>query len=427
VRNTLIGLVVLLTACGSGSGRAVGDGESSGGTNGGSSANGGSANPSGGSFAGGAGGAAAGNTSSGGTVSSGGTTPDGGAGNAGGSGGSVIDNDIPITGEPGIWENVTPDGIDLSPSYNPADSFGVQDVLADPVNPGTFYAFVCYQGVWKTTDYGTSWAKVDTDGDLEQGRPWGEAIAPDGSYMLACTGYGTARWGAWKSTDGGVTWEKYEIVDNSDPYMFDIDKNDKDHVLSTSHSVGNVYESTDAGETWADKGDAGVGHSGYVFFITSTTWLMVAQSGGGGTRRTTNSGASWSDVGDMEHVHGGEQIYVDPTSGYIYVPSHSSLSGIYRSTDGGASFAQVSNAQSAAVFATGNTIYSLDSGATTGTNNPIPHTSGRDDGASFQAMEVPGGMTNGTKRADATFDANTGRWAVISGNWNAGIWRYIEE
>jgi hypothetical protein len=332
-----------------------------------------------------------------------------------------------LSGDSGVWENVTPAGVNLSADFNPADNYGVQDVLADPAHAGTFYAFVCYQGVWKSVDFGGTWTKVDTDNDLEQGRPWGEAIAPDGSYMLASTGYGTARWGAWKSIDGGVTWEKYEIVDNSDPYMFDIDPSDKNHVLSTSHSVGNIYESTDAGETWSDRGDAGVDASGYVFFVSSSTWLLVAQSGSGATRRSTNSGSTWADVGPMNHVHGGEQIFIDPANQDIYVPAHGSVSGVYRSTDGGASFAQVSPAQSAAVFGTATRIYGLDSGASLSGNPPNPVSATRSAATDWTSMTAPAEMTNGAKRADVTFDSVSNRWVIVAGNWNAGIWRYIEE
>ncbi|MDB4989420.1 MAG: hypothetical protein JWN04_4598 [Myxococcaceae bacterium] len=331
-----------------------------------------------------------------------------------------------LAGQSGVWVDVTPAGIKLNPKAFPDDNFGVQDVLADPLHPGTFYAFVCYQGVWKSEDFGGSWVQVDTDNNLEQGRPWGEAIAPDGSYMLASTGYGTARWGAWKSVDHGKTWRKYPIADNSDPYMYDIDPSDSAHVISTSHSTGNIYESSDGGETWHDRGDTGVGPSGYVFFINRTSWLQVAQSGGGGTLRTTNSGATWTVVGEMEHVHGGEQIYIDPQTSYIYVPSHSSVNGLFRSTDGGATFTKVSDLQSAAIVATNTHFYVLDSGATTDSNPPTPTSAPRPAGSPWTSMKAPAGMTNGAKRADVAYDSASKRSVIVSGSWNAGIWRYIE-
>ena len=175
---------------------------------------------------------AAGSFGGGGTAGKSGTGGGSGTSNVGGRDASVVAVDSGLTGANGVWENVTPKGISLDAKLVPADNFGVMDVLADPAHPGMFYAFVCYQGVWRSVDWGATWTKVDTDNNLEQGRPWGEAIAPDGSYMLASTGYGTARWGAWKSIDGGATWAKYPIADNSDPYMFDIDPSDKNHVIS---------------------------------------------------------------------------------------------------------------------------------------------------------------------------------------------------
>jgi hypothetical protein len=35
-------------------------------------------------------------------------------------------------------------------------------------------------------------------------------------------------------------------------------------------------------------------------------------------------------------------------------------------------------------------------------------------------------MTNGAKRAATALDSKTGKWVVVTGNWNAGIWRLIE-
>jgi photosystem II stability/assembly factor-like uncharacterized protein len=323
-----------------------------------------------------------------------------------------------VVGIPGVWENVTPPGVDLS------SDFGAQDVLADPTIPGTFYGFVCLQGVYKSTDWGASWEHVSTDGQIEQGRPWGEAIAPDGSYMLASTGYGPNA-GAWKSTDGGATWSSYHISNDNDPYSFDIDPSDPEHALVSMHAAENIYESHDGGESWDDRGPSGAGGSNYVFFITSTTWLVIGQSGSGaGTRRSTNAGASWQNVGPMEHAHGNAQIFVDPDTGHIFAAGHEQ--GVYRSTDGGASFQQVSSTRGSSVWATGGHIYSMDPGANAAGTAPMPQIATRDDGTDWGIYEVPSEMTNGAKRAATAYDAQTGQWVIVSGNWNAGFWRYIE-
>jgi len=421
----------------SGTGGTATGGTGTGGADGGSGATGGSG--TGGTQGGsqgvsGTGGSGGSGQSSGGGGHGGGASGRAAGGSAGAGGKKPVSTGKPpacpsgnmLSGQTGMWEDVTPSAVTLDKNFTgPVNNYGVQDVLADPSCPGRFYAFICYQGVWVTTDYGATWTQADTDNQLEQGRPWGEAIASDGSYMLACTGYGNGRVGAWKSIDGGATWKAYPIADNSDPYMFDIDPTDNTHVISTSHSVGHVYESMDAGETWSDAGDTGVPDSPYAFFITPTTWLLVTQDDHG-TMLTTDSGKTWSKVGDMQHVHGAEQIFIDPNNSDIYVPSHNGVQGVYRSTDNGATFKQVSTGQGAAVVATDSTLYSIDSGASTDGNPPNPFTSPRADGTKWTAMTFPSAMTNGTKRAGVAQDPVSKKWVIVSGNWNAGIWRYLE-
>jgi hypothetical protein len=339
-----------------------------------------------------------------------------------------------------VWQDITPAGMNLSPDFPTKDNgYAVQDVLADPLHAGSFFAFACYQGCWKSTDWGTSWAKVSTDGHLDPGRPWGEAIAPDGSYLLACSGYNPQGCGgAWRSTDGGATWISHRIPDPdgyNDPYNFDIDPSNAQHVLASMHGSAIIWESRDGGQTWANRG-APAKNSPYVFVITSTTWLVVGGWGDGpGTWRTTDAGTTWARVSPterfngnlpMEHFHGNEQIYVDPISHAIYVPSET---GIYRSSDGGASFTQVATQGTSSVFATATTLYAQFAWANNHGATPVLLSSPRANGTVWTPMTgaAPAGMTNGVKRAAVAFNKAAGAWVIISGNWNAGLWRFVEK
>ncbi|MBP9113150.1 MAG: hypothetical protein KBF88_10100, partial [Polyangiaceae bacterium] len=85
-------------------------------------------------------------------------------------------------GQPGVWTNVTPAAISLNPAAFNNDNFGINDVLADPARPSDFYAFTCHQGVWKSTDYGQSWTKINTGSngsELDKAKLWTAAIDPD--------------------------------------------------------------------------------------------------------------------------------------------------------------------------------------------------------------------------------------------------------
>src|SRR6185436_21168017 len=97
----------------------------------------------------------------GGSTGSGGSNTGGGAGGASGGAGGVPGTSA---GTPGVWQDVTPAGINLAPGASGGgfpDNYGVQDIVADPVRPADLYAFVCYQGVWRSTDYGVTWQQAN--------------------------------------------------------------------------------------------------------------------------------------------------------------------------------------------------------------------------------------------------------------------------
>jgi RNA polymerase sigma factor (sigma-70 family) len=328
---------------------------------------------------------------------------------------------------PGHWQNVTPAGITLAGRLpGIGDSFGVQDVLADPRQPGTFFAFVCYQGCWRSTDWGTSWSHVSADGQLERGRPWSEAIAPDGSYLLACTGgWRHAGGGVWRSVDDGRSWTTVPLAgDDEDAYSLDLDPGDRDHAIAAVGVGSRVFESHDGGLTWAQRTPSGAGAGAYLFFITSTTWLAVSGEGEGrGTRRTTDAGATWDTVADLEHLTGQEQIAIDPARHAIYLPTRS---GIHRSLDLGATFQRVSTTGASTVCATQERLYALYGWASTGPVAPRLQSALRSDGQGWVGQAGPAGLVNGAKRSAAVRDPASGRWVILSGCWNAGVWRYAE-
>jgi photosystem II stability/assembly factor-like uncharacterized protein len=353
----------------------------------------------------------------------------GGASGAGGSGvvppTGGMGSGAPMKGPFGVWHDVTPPGLVFGTEN---DHFGAQDILADPVRPGDFYAFICFEGVWKSTDYGLHWEKVSAEGSpMDQGKPWGEAIDPNPSRdpstpptMYGTAGNGPA--GIFKSVDGGVTWTSaYEPPNGyaSDPYMVDIDPEDSQHLLVTFHNDNHIAESKDGGATWIGRGSvAGSSSSAYIFFVTSTTWLLVSQrTDVSGTYRTDDSGATWSKVSDVEHSHGGSQLHVG-ANGLVYLPGET---GIVRSTDFGKTWTQVANLTDNSVVQTKKFLYAMNGGydQLNLLRSPV------DDGATWSSYgDPPAEMYKGTKRVAVATD---GKHAVmVSGNWDAGIWRYVE-
>jgi hypothetical protein len=403
--------------------------------------------------------------SAGGGAHAAGTSGNGSGGSANGAGGSAntVGTDGPITyggaascgmmtkgGSPGgsggavdMWTNVTPAGINLQGG---ADNFGVQDVLADPVRPSDLYAFVCHQGVWKSTDFGQTWGKVNTgDGGamIDSGKPWGEAIDPnkcrDPNTPPALFSAGS-QGGFWKSTDGGVSWtESHLPVDGKarpdDDYDIDVDPYDSKHLIVGFHEQPGLAESHDGGDTFTSvKLDPGMmgGISYYGFFIdtgdpvtTAKVWLLIpeAADGGVGTWRTQDGGTSWKQVSKNEHNHGQSQIY--QKDGVVFMAGVYAMEGwgVLRSMDLGVTWTHLGTGQGQGVlYGTATNIYAQNPGASSGLIDQTQSERAAQPGDTWTVWPLT--MTNGPKRAAVTNDG--AHYIVVGGNWNAGIWRYVE-
>jgi len=343
----------------------------------------------------------------------------------------------------GVWVNVTPPGINLVHSYNRAGNFGVQDVVADPARPSDLYAFVCYQGVWRSADFGVSWQKVSTgkNGDsLDGGRPWTAAIDPNprrdpktSPTLYTVNGYGPKP-GLYKSTDFGVNWVHSKLSGPGydpayqDVYSLDINPYDSSHILAGFHEIGGIAESRDAGATWRLMQPKN-GRSLYPFFIdtgdaasTARTWVAIPQwdNGSQETYSTRNAGASWTSLGVFAHSHGGTQIF-NGGKGVVYL---SGTPGVHESVDAGVTKTSIRTISENGIAGTPNYLYVFSSGASSGTLDPVLARAPRSNVKDWTEVPAPAGMTNGPKRVAVTYDGS--HYILVSGNWLAGIWRYVE-
>jgi hypothetical protein len=262
----------------------------------------------------------------------------------------------------GTWEDITPPAV-KSQLPGPSNcTYGVGAFVTDPQNAGTIVLGTCNMGVWKTTDCGATWTHVNTGkngGALDSGRQWTFAIDPtDSNVMYTNSGYNafvqSGSWqnngvsGAFKSTNGGVDWEVMwppqdmsfkGVVGYDFVGQVVLDPFDRQHLLITWHaSCGAPYnpvcigESHDAGATWTmvngrSEWVGGEGQSAY-FLDNGHTWLWESQSNG--IWRTTDSGATWTQLSTNQAGHGGGQLY-RAKDGTFYLAVNE---GALRSPDG---------------------------------------------------------------------------------------------
>jgi hypothetical protein len=348
---------------------------------------------------------------------------------------------------PGTWVNVTPN------SNVATGESGIVTVVSDAARPGDFYFFAAYRGVWKSTDFGKTWAKTNTGTNSDQvdnGRGWYSAIGLDLNrnpatppVLYTTAGYGSL--GVWKSTDGGVSWVDvwnnnifkedgvtniYSDVGRDIHALCMTSATNPNRLILNLHgysgSGGNngVFETTNGGQTWIDHNRQTFNfqpHSDDMFPLDSATWIV---SHAGNLYRTADRGASWNIannnaiMGRVYHQHG-KTMYAS-TFGQC----------VWKSSDNGSSWTQIP-----LTWTTSNQLISSDrylyvmSGWGGDVEQEFRRTPFIDDTIRTNPVweNAPGslaGMRGGAPGLASAYDG--ANWIFISAQASSGIWRYVE-
>jgi hypothetical protein len=361
----------------------------------------------------------------------------------------VVPNPPPTTF--GTWINVTPSNANLTSALS-CQNYGTESIQVDPTHPSNLYTEFNCQGIWKSTDYGTTWTgpiNTGTNGALVSDCAGGITIPPSSTatgpiiYESCIRGSGT---GFWRSIDGGVNWTRYFVAPSGssrqDYYPPVVDPYNENHLLMAGHEMDYLVQSVNGGQTWTNislaSGMLENGGTGAIFFIntgnastTSGTWLWMAQQSGGkyGTWRTTNSGATWLQVDKNEHPHGTSQIYQPDNNGVIYMAGAYSAFGwgVLRSTDYGQTWTHVGMTNNeAVVFGSSKNVYSMFGYpiGIGGSTNPSFEIAAQPGTGNWVAPGTPAGLTQAAGQIRVVNDGTHN--VFVGAMWNSGVWRYIE-
>ncbi len=203
----------------------------------------------------------------------------------------------------------------------------VDAVSGVPGRPHEFYFGHVNGGVWKTINAGRTWTPVFD----------GQPVASIGALAVAASNPDVVYVGSGEST------------------------------LRDSNGYGNgVYKSTDAGKTWAHMGLDNTHHIGRVAIDPKNADIafvaaigdLYASTPDRGVFRTADGGKTWRKSLFVNDSVGAVDVVIDPTNGsvvyaslwatrrtpwYTYAPSNSPGGGIYKSTDGGTTWKQLTS------------------------------------------------------------------------------------
>ncbi len=237
-----------------------------------------------------------------------------------------------------------------------------------PSDPKTFYFGATGGGVWKTSDAGLSWQPI-SDGFFKTGSVGAIAVA-DSDPNIIYTGMGEACVrgnasngdGVYKSIDAGKTWRNVGLEQTYHIGAVAIHPKNPDivYVAALGHLWGpnperGVYRTTDGGQTWkqiltrgneAGAVDLAMDPSNprvlYATFwqISRKPWRMDSGGPGSGIWKSTDGGDTWQDLshapGLPRGVEGRIGISLSAANpDRVYALVEASDGGVFRSDNGG--------------------------------------------------------------------------------------------
>ena len=246
----------------------------------------------------------------------------------------------------------------------------IADIAIHPENRSTWYVAAGSGGVWKTTNAGTTWTPIFDDQPsysigclaLDPGNPEVVWVGTGENVSGRHVGWGD---GVYRSADGGATWSHVGLAASEHLAKIVVDPRDPQVVfvaaegpLWSSGGERGVYKTTDGGASWelaldlgADTGatdleidprDPDVLYAA-AFQRRRHIWSYLAGGQGSGIYKSTDGGASWRELtrglpsGDMGKI-GLAVSPVDPDVVYATIEAGDEERGFYRSTDRGESW-----------------------------------------------------------------------------------------
>lgn len=240
--------------------------------------------------------------------------------------------------------------------------------------PLVYYFGATGGGVWKTEDAGLNWSNV-SDGDFNSGSIGAIEVAEsDSNVVYVGTGEPCVRSnfaegdGVYKSVDGGQTWAHAGLAETKQIGRIRVHPKNPDlvyvaalgNVFGPSKERG-VFRSKDGGKTWQnvlfiddttgaadidmDPSNPRVLYAGF-WHVRRKPWGMYSGGEAGGLYKSTDGGDTWTELtnGLPKGVRGRIGVTISPANpSRVWAIVEAKDGGMFRSDDAGKSWMKVND------------------------------------------------------------------------------------
>lgn len=238
----------------------------------------------------------------------------------------------------------------------------IRAVVVHPTTPTTMWVSSVGGGVWKTTNGGSTWSALpDLPGVIAVSCL---ALSPsDPNTLYAGTGEecffdnveGSSNSavmvgaGMFKSTDGGTSWVRLPATTTPNWNAISriaIDPNNAATMLAST--ISGVWRSTDAGATWSQRTTV---KALDVKIDPNDSTKCVAGRGDGVAQYSSDGGLTWTNAPAFAGATRIELGYAKSAPGTVYASvAASDILKVWRSTNGGQTWAQQTTANTIATY-----------------------------------------------------------------------------
>ena len=252
----------------------------------------------------------------------------------------VVDQASPATVYAAAWQIGQPGGglwisHDGGQSWKIVEALRAQSIFAlaqAPSNPHILFAGTL-QGVFRSTDSGSSWTLISPPGSKEIHEVESLAVDPTDPDIL----YAGTWHLPWKTTDGGKNWKniKEGVIEDSDVFSIIVDPANPHQVFLSACS--GIYKSQNAGELFHKiKGIPTDARRTRVLMQDPTNHDVVYAGTTEGLYKTTDAGRTFQPMTADDVIV--NDVYIDPSDSKRVLLA-TDRGGVLASNDAGQTFA----------------------------------------------------------------------------------------